>query len=155
MTDRERNLSILRVGLVNVTYVLSPKTNIFDESIGLCYLASVLREKEFPVELFQFHTGQDKEFLAENIWGFKPDVMKHLETGFSTFLGSNIHNNKSEYYLPGRINDLVNEGLMSVKMLETDFAWFGVTYQEDKPQTIERINSLISKGDYPDDLWNS
>ena len=72
-----------------------------------------------------------------------------------TFLETNITNYKSEYYLPGRINDLVHEGVMTVKMLETAFAWFGVTYKEDKPQTITRITELIDKGEYPPDIWNT
>jgi hypothetical protein len=90
-----------------------------------------------------------------NIWGFRPEVMKHLESGFKSFLETNISNNKSEYYLPGRINDLVHEGVMQVKMLETAFAWFGVTYKEDKPETIERITTLIKQGEYPPNLWSS
>ncbi len=96
-----------------------------------------------------------KALISMNIWGFKPMVMEYLQTGFKSFLESNIVNLKSEYYLPGRINDLVNEGLMGVKMLETAFEWFGVTYQEDKPETIERINKLIALDEYPSDLWNS
>jgi hypothetical protein len=40
-------------------------------------------------------------------------------------------------------------------MLETGFEWFGVTYKEDKPETIDRINSLIDKGEYPPDLWGN
>ena len=53
------------------------------------------------------------------------------------------------------MNELVSDGLMTVKMLETAFKWFGVTYKEDKPETIERIGQLIENGDYPPDIWNS
>jgi len=96
-----------------------------------------------------------KDLCSMNIWGFKPMVMKHLESGFLDFLKEHGDTLKAEYYLPGRVNDLVHEGLMSVKMLETAFSWFGVTYKEDKPKTIERINSLIAKGEYPSDLWGN
>lgn len=95
------------------------------------------------------------DLCSMNIWGFKPMVMKHLESGFISFLNANVDALKAEYYLPGRVNDLVQDGLMRVKMLETAFAWFGVTYKEDKPKTIERINSLIEKGEYPPDLWRN
>jgi NDP-sugar pyrophosphorylase family protein len=96
-----------------------------------------------------------KDLCSMNIWGFKPEVMMHLEAGFRSFLERNISNNRSEYYLPMRINDLVHDGIMSVKMLETAFAWFGVTYKEDKPKTISRINELIERGEYPPNLWKS
>ena len=108
---------------------------------------------ETPSGLFQELDGH--ALISMNIWGFKPKVMMDLETGFAGFLASNINNMKAEYYLPGRINDMVGEGRMSVKMLETDFEWFGVTYKEDKPETIKRIRRLIDRGDYPPDLWNS
>ena len=95
------------------------------------------------------------DLCSMNIWGFKPMVMKHLVSGFESFMKSSGAELKTEYYLPGRINDLVHDNIMSIKMLETGFEWFGVTYKEDKPETIDRINSLIDKGDYPPDLWGN
>jgi hypothetical protein len=98
---------------------------------------------------------QGHDLCSMNIWGFKPMVMKHLESGFDKFMASSGTELKTEYYLPGRINDLVHDNIMSIKMLETAFEWFGVTYKEDKPETIDRINSLIDKGEYPPDLWGN
>lgn len=123
---------------------ISEITNIEKRNTGIGY--------EFDGE---FVPLDGRNLCSMNIWGFKPQVMTALQTGFKNFLETNINNIKAEYYLPGRINDLVNEGSMTVKMLETAFEWFGVTYKEDKPETIERIRRLIEKGDYPPDLWNS
>jgi len=81
VTDTKNETARLRAGLINVTYVLSPKTRITDESIGLCHLASYLREINFPVKLFQFHTRQDTDLLAEEVLAFKPDVV-----GFQPFI---------------------------------------------------------------------
>jgi len=103
----------------------------------------------------EFSVLDGHALISMNIWGFKPLVMDYLEAGFARFLEANINNNKAEYYLPGRLNDLVNDGYMSVKMLETGFEWFGVTYREDKPVTIERITRLIDMGEYPPNLWHS
>ena len=103
----------------------------------------------------QFNNLDGHSLISMNIWGFTPLVMDYLESGFVTFLESNIANDKAEYYLPGRLNDLVSDGLMTVKMLETAFKWFGVTYKEDKPETIERIRLLVESGDYPPELWNN
>jgi len=103
----------------------------------------------------QFNNLDGHALISMNIWGFTPLVMDYLESGFVEFLESNIANDKAEYYLPGRLNELVSDGLMTVKMLETAFKWFGVTYKEDKPETIERIRLLVESGDYPPELWNS
>ena len=48
---------------------------------------------------------------------------------------------------------MIDEGRASVKVLEADSPWFGVTYKEDKPFVIEKLNTLIAKGDYPEKLW--
>ena len=109
----------------------------------------------FESQAGQFNNLDGHSLISMNIWGFTPLVMDYLESGFGTFLEANIANNKAEYYLPGRLNELVSDGLMTVKMLETAFKWFGVTYKEDKPETIERIRLLVESGDYPPDLWNS
>ena len=69
------------------------------------------------------------------------------------FIRENSDKIKSELYIPKVINDLVAENAASVKILPASDQWFGVTYQEDKPLAVEKINKLISEGVYPDKLW--
>jgi dTDP-glucose pyrophosphorylase len=97
----------------------------------------------------------DHALVSMNIWGFKPYLMQYLEAGFARFLQENITDPRTEYYLPMRISELINDGFMSVKMLETSFQWFGVTYKEDKEEAIQRVRKLIEAGEYPSDLWNT
>lgn len=42
----------------------------------------------------------------------------------------------------------------SVKVLESDSIWFGVTYSEDKEKAQKEINKLKENGVYPTKLWN-
>jgi hypothetical protein len=42
---------------------------------------------------------------------------------------------------------------LNVKVIDTESDWFGVTYQEDKPFVMEKIQELIAKGVYPEKLW--
>ena len=93
--------------------------------------------------------------VSMNIWGFKPEIMRFMKSGFESFLIANSSDLKAEYYLPARINDLIRRGFMSVKLLETNFKWFGVTYRDDKAETIDKVSELIENGEYPSNLWNS
>lgn len=93
------------------------------------------------------------ESASMNIWGLKPSVFEKLENKFVEFLKTEIDKPKSEMYIPSVIFDLIQENIASVKVLEADSPWFGVTYQEDKPFVIEKIRNLIDKGDYPEKLW--
>ena len=94
------------------------------------------------------------ESASMNNWGFKPAIFEMLEKKFVEFLDAHIHEPKSEIYIPSVVFDLINENLANVKVLKTVSPWFGVTYKEDKPFVIEKLNALIAKGDYPENLWD-
>lgn len=93
------------------------------------------------------------ENASMNIWGLKPSVFEMLESKFIDFLKTEIDKPKSEMYIPSVIFDFIQENKATVKVLEADSPWFGVTYQEDKPFVIEKIRKLIEQGAYPENLW--
>lgn len=93
-------------------------------------------------------------YVSMNMWGFTPDFLDALESGFVDFL-SNIKDGdiKSEYLLPSVVDSLIKNGDANVSVLETRDKWFGVTYKEDKPVVVESIRRLISEGRYPSKLY--
>jgi len=56
-------------------------------------------------------------------------------------------------YIPSVVFELIDEGKASVKVLNTNSPWFGVTYKEDKPVVVEKIKSLIKEGEYPQEIF--
>jgi choline kinase len=93
------------------------------------------------------------EIASMNNWGFKPSVFGQLEKRFTEFLKTEIDKPKSEMYIPSVVFDLIDDKEATVKVLEANSPWFGVTYKEDKPFVIEKINALIAKGEYPMKIW--
>jgi len=93
------------------------------------------------------------EIASMNNWGFKPSVFEQLEKRFTEFLKTGIDKPKSEMYIPSVVFDLIDEKVATVKILEANSPWFGVTYKDDKPFVIEKINTLIANGEYPKKLW--
>ncbi len=93
------------------------------------------------------------EIASMNNWGFKPSIFAELEKRFTQFLKTEIDKPKSEMYIPSVVFDLIDDKVATVKVLEANSPWFGVTYKEDKPFVIEKINALIAKGEYPEKLW--
>lgn len=93
------------------------------------------------------------ENASMNIWGFKPSIFPTLEKRFVDFLKTEISKPKSEMYIPSVVFDMISDGDASVKVLEADSPWFGVTYKEDKPLVVGKIRSLIDAGEYPEKLW--
>jgi hypothetical protein len=92
--------------------------------------------------------------VSMNMWGFKPELFKALETGFVSFLSGLTDNDlKKEYLLPMVVGDLVKAQQAEVFVLKTPDRWFGVTYKEDKDVVVKSIQALIDKGDYPVKLF--
>ena len=106
-----------------------------------------------------FHDGGADEPLAEdtpvsmNLFGFTPDYFRHSEAYFKEFLPANIDNLKAEFFIPLMVNKVINEGTATMRVLKTTSDWFGVTYKEDKPMLMAKIEELIAAGEYPRNLW--
>ncbi len=97
----------------------------------------------------------DDALVSMNFWGFTPKIFSECETILESYLKEAIKENplKCEHVIPTAIGDLVAEQKCSVKMLSSKDQWFGVTYQEDKPMVMQKIQEMKDKGIYPDILW--
>ncbi len=106
-----------------------------------------------------FYEGDDKteltgnEPVSMNFWAFKPNYFQYLEESFVEFLNEKGTEMKSEFYFNAVVDNLIQKGMASTKVIKTDAKWFGVTYKEDKPLVQEKLNTLIKDGIYPAKLW--
>lgn len=97
---------------------------------------------------------QENQHVSMNMWGLHPDFLEELEQGFKTFLSGIPEGNlKAEYLLPKIIDKLLQEQRASVKLLETQDKWFGVTYQEDRQSVMDAIHQLVEQGVYKKKLF--
>ena len=92
--------------------------------------------------------------VSMNMWGITPEFFEILKTGFEEFLEKTESTDlKAEYLLPTMIGDLLNDGKLEVKVLQSHDQWFGVTYKEDKESVTAALRGLIEKGVYPSKLF--
>lgn len=93
--------------------------------------------------------------VSMNFWCFHPSAFPLTEQLFHKFLQENIQNPKAEFFIP-IVGDhfIKNEG-GKIKVIPTSSQWFGVTYKEDAPVVEKSLNELISKGEYPERLWEN
>ena len=91
--------------------------------------------------------------VSMNMWGFTPEYFEYAEEAFRVFLKENGQELKKEFYIPTLVNDLIQSGKATCRVLDTPSKWFGVTYAEDRPQVVMRINELIHNGIYPEKLF--
>ena len=90
--------------------------------------------------------------VSMNLWGFSPELFDELERRFPEWLAENGAKEKSEWYIPFVVDELIREGKATCKVLPTESSWFGVTYREDKPFVMAEIKKLVDAGEYPANL---
>lgn len=103
-----------------------------------------------------------ESYVSMNMWAFPanedeaPAFLTVLDTGFVSFFETAVPANplKAEYLLPTLIGGLLREDKCSVRVLETQDRWFGVTYKEDKTAVAESFRKLIADGIYPERLYD-
>lgn len=98
------------------------------------------------------HPLNEDTYVSMNFWGFTPSFFTEAEIQFKSFVQKNASNEKAEFYIPSVVAQMMSEDRLKVKVLESTAQWMGVTYKEDKPVVIEKINRLIKDGLYPEKL---
>ena len=92
-------------------------------------------------------------FVSMNMFGFTPDYFAASDEYFKVFLTENAANLKSEFFIPTMVNKMVIDNTAELKVLSTTSQWFGVTYKDDKPSVVAKVQALIEEGQYPAKLW--
>ena len=94
--------------------------------------------------------------VSMNFWGFKPSIINKLNDIFVKNIETGVKNNplKYEALLPNHVGIIVNNNQGKVKVLTSNDSWFGVTYKEDKPFVVSKIQALKDNNTYPDQLFS-
>ena len=97
----------------------------------------------------------DKEDLVSmNMLTFDPSIFPFIKKRMDIFFKENENNLDScEFLIPIEMERAIEEG-KSVKALNTNANWYGITYREDLEEVKNAINEMIERGDYPYNLWS-
>ena len=90
--------------------------------------------------------------VSMNFWCFHPSIFGYTQKLFRDFLGDNLQNNKAEFFIPIVADQFIKDS-GTIKVIRTSVPWFGVTYKEDAPEVHKRLNELVQRGEYPNQLW--
>lgn len=91
--------------------------------------------------------------VSMNMWGFTPDFFDKCEARFKAFLTDNLTVPKAEFPIPPVVEGLIVDGEASVRVLDTDSRWFGVTYSADRADVVAKFAQLHKEGVYPTPLF--
>ena len=90
--------------------------------------------------------------VSMNFWGLDSGFMTYARQRFATDLAGMLETNpmKCEVLLPVTIDRMIQAAACDVTVLESRDIWYGVTYQEDKPQVKAALAALHEQGVYGD-----
>ena len=93
--------------------------------------------------------------VSMNFWGFTPDYFDYSQDFFKYFLGleSTKSNLKAEFFIPLMMDKLIKDNTATCEVLDTTSKWFGVTYPEDRPDTVAKIQKIVDAGVYTNKLF--
>ena len=93
--------------------------------------------------------------VSMNLWGFTRNILDVVWERFPAFLEKNLPVNplKCEYFLPFVVNEQLEEGSATARVLPCEETWYGVTYKEDLASVETAIANMKKEGIYEEELW--
>ena len=92
--------------------------------------------------------------VSMNFWICNASIFNYIETYFTTFLENTDNHEKNEIYLPFVTQEMMENGHITVEVIEAQSTWFGVTYYDDKKEAVRTLAELTKQGVYPTPLWS-
>lgn len=90
--------------------------------------------------------------VSMNMICFTPEIYKYLKNQFEIFCKDMENLKSGEFLIPTAVHELTQKGLATLKLLNTNEKWIGMTYKEDKPIVVNGLRELVEKGIYPEIL---
>jgi NDP-sugar pyrophosphorylase family protein len=120
---------------------------------GITEHTAIRRESDGLIRS-EFGELSPETIVSMALYGFKPSFMGHLTRAFDTFLTARGSEERSEFFTPTVLDDLLQAGKATGKVLSTSSSWFGVTNAEDRPGVVSMLADMAAAGLYPKGLWS-
>ena len=125
-------------------------TNIIESSV----YKEGTKVKVEPLDGRDGFYAEPSDLVSMNMFCFKPDMIDYLDKHFIDFFEANKADlSKCEYLIPDIVFERIENNDIKVRVVDTDAVWHGVTYKEDKEDLVNCLNTLISNGEYPNNLY--
>jgi NDP-sugar pyrophosphorylase family protein len=100
-----------------------------------------------------FSTAPQNTRVAMSFYALRPNVFEHLREIYNEFL-KNLNNDPArECPLSDNLGQLIREGKIKMRALDTMEHWAGFTYPADKAAVEKTLAEHTKNGNYPSPLW--
>lgn len=107
-----------------------------------------------PLNGSEAFTVEDDTLVSMNMFLFTPYIFELLENQLPSFIETNKEAlETAEFLIPDVVEKAREQNKITVKVIETNAKWEGVTYLKDKEIVVSAIQKLIHDGSYSENLW--
>ena len=92
------------------------------------------------------------DFVSMNFWLCRSNFFNYLDSYIEKTMNELENIEKDEIYLPFAAQKLLEDNLISIDVVDSNSGWFGVTYAEDKKESVKKLRDY-SESIYPIPLW--
>ena len=96
---------------------------------------------------------QEDDLVSMNFWICKNDFFIFLENYIIQCIKELKNIEKDEIYLPFAIKEYSELNNIEIDVISSLSKWFGITYIEDKKESIKKLRKLTENKLYPSPLW--
>jgi len=132
-----------------VCQVLNGKLISINEHLKIEKKENIIKDEESGNIL------SEDDFVSMNFWLCRSNFFKHLEKYILEEIGNLKDIQKGEIYLPFAAQKLLANNTISIDSLDSESEWFGVTYKEDKENSMKKLSLYSKDGIYPIPLWKN
>jgi len=97
---------------------------------------------------------EENDYVSMNFWLCRSNFFEHLEEYIIKEIENLNDIEKSEIYLPFAAQKLLTKKIITIDVIDSDSNWFGVTYKEDKENSVKKLSFYTKEGVYPTPLWD-
>ena len=124
-----------------------------DKLVSINEYLKIQQENNIIFDLNTEKTLHEDDLVSMNFWICKNNFFIFLENYIIRCIGELKNIEKDEIYLPFAIKEYSEFHKMEIDVLSSFSKWFGITYIEDKNESIKKLSELTEDKLYPTPLW--
>jgi len=124
-----------------------------DKLVSIHEYLKIKQKNNIIFDLNTEKTLHEDDLVSMNFWICKNDFFIFLENYIIRCIGELKNIEKDEIYLPFAIKEYSEFNNMEIDVLRSMSKWFGITYIEDKKESIKKLRELTENKHYPSPLW--
>ena len=124
-----------------------------DKLVSINEYLKIQQENNIIFDLNTEKTLHEDDLVSMNFWICKNNFFIFLENYIIRCIRELKNIEKDEIYLPFAIKEYSELNKMEIDVLRSLSKWFGITYIEDKNESIKKLRELTENKLYPTPLW--